>query len=280
MPPSDKKGGRARAVLFTACLVLMIQAAPLEPRALQAGQPLSVLFVGNSLTSTNDLPSATARFAAGVSAPAKLTVRSITAGSARLSDHWQSGRVAAELKNYRPDFLVLQGQSTEPLYEPQAFAYYARLLKGEADRAHAVTVLFSTWARPAGDSYYRHPSSGGSPEEMQKRLNAAYQSLTSELGALLAPVGSAWQRSQHDLPGIQLLDGTQHPTPAGTYLAAAVLCRTILQQASVSSSYYGALPKSTALALQAVANEIPLGQNKPTRVIPERRKYTGKAEHD
>ncbi len=101
------------------------------------------------------------------------------------------------------------------LYEPQAFAHYARLLKSEADDVHATTVFFSTWARPRGDSYYRDRSSGGSPEEMQKRLNAAYESLTSELGAVLAPVGLAWQRAQRDIPDIEILDGTQHPILRG-----------------------------------------------------------------
>jgi len=224
-----------------------------------AHPPLSVLFVGNSLTYANDLPSVVKRFAAGSPLRSQITVRSITPGSARFSEHWRNGQVAAELSQHRPDVLILQGQSTEPLYEPRDFAQYAELLKAEADRAHTTTVLFATWARPRGDAYYRDPSSGGSPDEMQTRLNAAYESLASDLGAVLAPVGLAWQRAKRDIPEIELLDGTQHPTPAGTYLAAAVLCRVLLQQSSVRSSYYGALPKQTALSLQRIANAIPFG---------------------
>jgi hypothetical protein len=221
---------------------------------------LSVLFVGNSLTFTNDLPNEVRRFAAGSPLRSEITVRSITPGSARFSDHWRKGQVTAELRRYRPDILILQGQSTEPLYEPRDFAHYAELLKADADRVRTTTVLFATWARPRGDAYYRDPSSGGSPDEMQTRLNAAYASLALDLGAVLAPVGVAWQRAQRDIPDIELLDGTQHPTPAGSYLAAAVLCRVLLQQSSVSSSYYAGLPKQTALSLQRIANATPFGR--------------------
>lgn len=226
---------------------------------------LSVLFVGNSLTYVNDLPTVVKRFAAGSPLRSEITVRSITPGSARFSDHWRNGQVTAELRRHPPDVLILQGQSTEPLYEPQDFSHYAELLKGEADRARTTTVLFATWARPRGDEYYRDPSSGGSPDEMQMRLNTAYESLASDLGAVLAPVGLAWQRAQRDIPDIELLDGTQHPTPAGTYLAAAVLCRVLLQQSSVSSSFYAGVPKQTALSLQRIANAIALeGENQNT----------------
>ena len=256
-----------KVVLPFALFLLLIAEAPPQQRrelfAALARPDLSVLFVGNSLTSTNDLPNMVRRFAAGLPSRPEIAVRSITRGSARFSDHWRNGQVAAEIKQQRPDFLILQGQSVEPLYAPQEFAHYARLLKSEADHAHAITVLFLTWARPPGDAYYRNASSGGSPQEMQKRLNAAYESLSSELGAVLAPVGVAWQRAQRDLPGVELLEGTQHPTLAGTYLTAAVLCRVLLQQRSVSSSYYAGLPKPTALALQRIANTTAFTQMTP-----------------
>jgi hypothetical protein len=220
---------------------------------------LSVLFVGNSLTSANNLPTVLQQFAAGNLLPYEVTARSVTPGSARLSDHWRNGQVAAELKRNPPDVLVLQGQSTEPLYEAEDFAHYAKLFKAEADGVNATTVLFSTWARPRGDPYYLDPSSGGSPEEMQARLNAAYQSVATEVDAILAPIGMAWQRAQRDFPDIALLDGTQHPTPAGTYLTAAVLFHVLFPEAPVTSSYYAGLPKRTALALQRIAAASPLG---------------------
>jgi len=218
-----------------------------------AGPNISVLFVGNSLTQVNDLPSVFKRFAAESSAHADAEVRSITPGGALLFDHWKRGEALKTLREQRPSFLVLQGQSTEPLSAPQSFSYYARLFKTEGDRVRTRTILLSTWARPATDPYYRDQTSGGSPAEMQKRLNAAYASLSRDLDAALAPVGVAWEHAHRDAPAIELLDGTQHPSPAGTYLAAAVLFRVILDSSDASSTYYGGLPKETAITLQRIA---------------------------
>src|SRR6266850_2699832 len=219
---------------------------------------VSVLFVGNSLTQANDLPTVFKRFAAESSLHADVDVRSITPGGAFLYDHWRRGEAVVRLREQHPNFLILQGQSMEPLFAPQNFSYYAGLFKTEADHVHATTVLFSTWARPDGDPYYKEPTSGGSPTEMQTRLNSAYASLAQTTGATLAPVGVAWEHAQRVASEIQLLDGTQHPSPAGTYLAAAVLFRVVFNTSAVGSTYYGGLPIGTAHTLQRIADSIPL----------------------
>jgi hypothetical protein len=223
-----------------------------------AAPSVSVLFVGNSLTQANDLPTVLKRFAAESPLHSEIEVRSITPGGALFYNHWRNGNAVAMLREQHPNFLILQGQSTEPLFAPENFTYYAGLFKAEADRAHSTMVLLSTWARPASDPYYKDPTSGGSPAEMQTLLNSAYGSLAMNLGAKLAPAGLAWERAHHDAPTIELLDGTQHPSPAGTYLAAAVLFRVLFNSAEVTSAYYGGLPKETALSLQRVATAIPL----------------------
>jgi hypothetical protein len=94
---------------------------------------------------------------------------------------------------------------------------------------------------------------------MQARLNSAYASLAQAIGATLAPVGLGFERARIDAPTIQLLDGTQHPSPAGTYLAAAILFRAIFNTSAVGSIYHGPLPETTAHTLQRIADSIPLG---------------------
>jgi hypothetical protein len=91
---------------------------------------------------------------------------------------------------------------------------------------------------------------------MQTRLNTAYASLAQNIGATLAPVGVAWERAHDMAPKLQLLDGTQHPSPTGTYLAAAVLFETVFKTSAVGSTYYGGLPQTTAQTLQRIADEV------------------------
>ena len=224
---------------------------------------VSVLFIGNSLTQANDLPTVFKRFAAESSLHVDVDVRSITPGGALFYDHWRRGEAVARLREQHPNFLILQGQSTEPLFAPQNFSYYAALFKTEADRVGARTVLFSTWARPTSDPYYKESTSGGSSTEMQTRLNSAYASLAQTTGATLAPVGVAWERAQQVASEIQLLDGTQHPSPAGTYLAAAVLFRALFNTSPVECTYYGGLPQTTAHTLQRIADEVTLNPARP-----------------
>jgi hypothetical protein len=216
---------------------------------------ISVLFVGNSLTQVNNLPEVFKKFAAESTLHADVDVKSITPGGAMLYDHWKRGEALVLLREQHPNYLILQGQSTEPLSAPQNFACYAARLKAEADRVHAKTILFSTLARPAGDLYYKDQTSGGTPTEMQRRLNSAYSSLAKNIGATLAPVGVAWQHAHRAIPDIQLLDGTQHPSPSGTYLAAAALFRTVFNTPATGSTFYDGLLKETALRLQHVADE-------------------------
>jgi hypothetical protein len=221
---------------------------------------VSVLFVGNSLTEKNDLPNTFKQFAAASSLHADVEVHSITPGGAFLCDHWKRGEAVALLREKHPTFLVLQGQSTEPLSAAKSFEASVRLFKAEADRAGATTVLFATWARPGGDPYYKEATSGGSPAAMQSRLNSIYASLAKSIGATLAPVGLAFERAQQDSAGIRLLDGTQHPSPAGTYLAAAVLFRAMFNASPVGSTYYGGLPKETATRLQHIADDVSISR--------------------
>ena len=221
---------------------------------------VSVLFVGNSLTYTNDLPAVFKNFAAESALHVDVDVRSVTPGGATFYDHWKRGLAVAQLREQHPNFLILQGQSVEPLAGPQNFFYYGRLFKNEADQIETKTILLATWARPVGDAYYKDTSSGGSPVEMQRRLNSAYAALAQNIGATLAPIGVGFDRAGRDASTIALLDGTQHPSPAGTYLAAAILFRATFNSSAVGSTYYAGLPPTTAHTLQRIADSIPLNK--------------------
>ena len=250
---------RDRTGMSRICNIAFVVLLLLLAGASQGAPSVSVLFVGNSLTQANDLPTVLKRFAAESPLHCEIEIRSITPGGALFYNHWRNAKAVAMLREQHSDFLILQGQSTEPLSASQNFTYYAGLFKAEADRVQTATVLLSTWARPANDPYYKDPTSGGSPAEMQARLNTAYASLAMNLTAKLAPAGLAFEYARRDAPSIKLLDGTQHPSPAGTYLAAAVLFRVLFDSSDISSTYYGGLPKETALSLQRVASAVPLG---------------------
>jgi hypothetical protein len=98
---------------------------------------------------------------------------------------------------------------------PALLHWGVRLFDGEIKRRGARTVLFLTWSRKA-------------EPEQQADLNHAYDSVAREIGAILAPVGPAWQKARLQNPEIELYakDGS-HPSPLGSYLAASVIVQTL-----------------------------------------------------
>jgi hypothetical protein len=68
---------------------------------------VSVLFVGNSLTTANDLPGMVAQLAdaAGVE---RFTYQEVSIGGASLEDHWADGRAVEAIESARWDVVVLQ----------------------------------------------------------------------------------------------------------------------------------------------------------------------------
>ena len=83
-----------------------------------AGAPsseLRVLFVGNSLTESNDLPARVAALAAATGR--KLEYRTITFGGFSLEDHWVKGDARAALATRKWDVVVI---SKGPRRSPRA----------------------------------------------------------------------------------------------------------------------------------------------------------------
>ena len=86
-----------------------------------------------------------------------------------------------------------------------------------------------------------------------------YVSAGREVGALVIPVGLAFEEAYRQRPGIRLhqdYDGS-HPELIGTYLAACVVYASLYGKSPVGNSYdyNGRIDKETAAFLQKVADD-------------------------
>ena len=188
---------------------------------------LRVLFIGNSYTSVNDLPSVVQ--ALGAATPgAAVEVSSVLVGSSRLSDHWTTTGARAAVETGGFDAVVLQGQSVEPLTRAEDFQLHAQLFADAVHGAGARPVWYATWARRAGDPFYDALESGGYPAAMTNWLETAYETAALWHGDVVARVGTSWQLALAELPDVVLYEADgSHPTAAGTLLAACVLLQAI-----------------------------------------------------
>jgi hypothetical protein len=176
---------------------------------------INLLFLGNSFTQRNNLPLLLAELAAARSLTVKHEL--ISVGGASLRTHWNAGRAAKEIATGGYDYVVLQEQSTLPVKNANRMAENVRLLDEAIKRAGSKTVLYMTWAR-------QHAP------ETQQAIADAYNTIGEELGAIVVPVGLAWQKflAKHDKPVLYDRDQS-HPTLAGSYLAACVFLAALLK---------------------------------------------------
>jgi hypothetical protein len=235
-------------------------AASAAPPALPAASknPLRVLFVGNSHTYVNDMPSMVVQLAAAAKENRGLEVALDVAPGAGLLQHLASGKVQAILSQKHWDYVVLQDQQQRPsfTFEPKEverqFFAPARTLDVLIRAASAKTILFMTAARRPGDPEL---VPGDDYEHMQERTRESYTRLAHELGVILAPVGSAWRWAHAKRPDLPLwaADG-YHPGLHGSYLAACVFYRVLYDRSALDNPYTAGLPAADANLLQQAAD--------------------------
>jgi hypothetical protein len=181
--------------------------------------PIRVLFIGNSYTFYNGGVDAVFQ-AMAKSRGKNVEAVAVTSGGKTLEWHWENGDARSAIERGGWDYVVLQEFSTRPIDDPELMFTYARRFDQEIKRVGAKTVFYLTWAR------FNQP-------ENQIVLNRAYDKIARELNATVARVGPAWERVLEDTPRIKLhMEDRSHPTPAGTYLAAAVFYATILNDSA------------------------------------------------
>lgn len=182
---------------------------------------VKLLFIGNSFTQRNDLPGMLQdlAFARGL----LLSHDLISVGGASLRTHWNAGRAAEAIASGGYNYVVLQEQSTLPIKNASRMAENIRLFDDAIQRAKSRTVLYMTWAR-------EH-----SPDS-QQAITEAYNSIGSELGSIVVPVGLAWQKfaTKHAQPLLYDRDQS-HPSVAGSYLAACVFLAVLFRATPVGT---------------------------------------------
>jgi len=220
-----------------------------------------VLFIGNSLTYTNDLPKMISEIADA--SGLNLVYQSVTPGGSRLIQHAQSKQVLEEMADGPWDFIVLQEQSQYPGFgekQLKKFVYPpAKKLVQMARRSNptAIIVFYMTMARKNGDPGNANISSdlksyGG----MQKRVNKTYIRLAKTNDADIAPVGEAWETFRLKYPGTEIYSDDVHPNIIGTYLAACVFYSTFFELPCIDTETPKNVPKSAATDIQNITDKV------------------------
>lgn len=223
-------------------------------------ETIRVLFIGNSYTYYNDMPTAIFR-ELGNAAGLTLDVTAITKGAHTLAkfadpNDTYGALVEAELSgDTHYDYVIIQEQSVLPAAE-NASAFYdaVRNLAARIRAAGASPILYATWGRKTGSDTLA--TYGWTNESMTWRLAASYAAIGAELNIPVAFAGLAFYDVYTSESGIELYDpDLSHPSYAGSYLAAATLLAKIFGIDTTALNYYGSLTEEAATVLLKAAHD-------------------------
>jgi len=254
---------RSLAKLAVMAVVLSIaaaaRAAP-EPRVKepQVDTPKRILFVGNSYMIYNDGLYHHVRNIARAAHPElakELLYRQAAINAASLEYHDVKSLLVPGRLGVKEPFqvVILQGHSAAGMSDKRRAAFREKVLElnGDILASGAKSALYMTHA-------YVKPHKQVKPEMTEKTADL-YVSVGNEIGAMVIPVGLAFEASYRRRPDLMLhkdYDGS-HPNLEGTYLAACVVYASLYGKSPVGNSYdyYGKIDKATAAYLQQVAED-------------------------
>lgn len=191
---------------------------------------MRILFIGNSYTFYNDMPTALFQKIAE-SAGLEITVDSVTRGGWTLEKFADSqttfgAQIEELLEQNTYDAVILQEQSVRPA-EEHAYAVFfdgvRRLKKKILKSQNCRIVLFETWSHENGSATLQ--ARNWTHDDMTWRLAAAYAAIAEELDLEVACVGRAFWQICNTHPALDLYahDSRSHPSPTGSFLAALTL---------------------------------------------------------
>ena len=178
------------------------------------GVVIRVLFIGNSLTYTNDLPGTLAALAR--TAGDTIVTRSVAEPDLAVIDHLagQSGALRA-IREQAWNYVILQqGPTSQPLYRDTLILATRRIDSLVRPRG-GITAQYMTW-----------PASGR--PQLFEAVRTSSRMAAEAVGGLFIPAGEAWRSALAEDPSLPLYgpDGF-HPAPLGTYLVALVMFEAI-----------------------------------------------------
>lgn len=212
----------------------------------------TILFIGNSLTYTNDLPGMLEGLSRAAGDEEPLRTQSVVAPNVSLEDHWNQGSARAFIECGGWSVVVLQqGPSSLPASRDH-LVFWSERFDESIRGVEAEPALYMVWPSDARSFAFDD-------------VSGSYRAAAEAVGGLLFPVGDAWQAAWELDPGLQLYgpDGF-HPSVAGTYTAALVAYAVLTGESpvglprafSIPGGGSVSIPEADASVLQEAAAEV------------------------
>ena len=229
-----------------------------------AQDTLSVLFLGNSYCSVNNLPQLVQNLSA--SAGKTLIIDSNMPGGFTLTGHSSDPSSIAKISQGNWDYVILQEQSQIPTIDQ--FRYndmYPAMgdLKAMAEQYSPCSkiITYMTWGRRFGGQQCDPSNTYCSPvfsdfNQMQDSLSSAYWQISENLNIQCAPVGESWRAILNDTNLVLHSADNSHPNIDGSYVAALTLFSSIWKQSSLGLTYNAGISSGRAQYYQQMSDNV------------------------
>ena len=252
---------------------------------LVAQNTLSVLFIGNSYTSYNNLPQLVQSLS--TSAGKTLNIDSSIPGGYLMSSHLNDATTFAKISQGNWDYVILQEQSQIPtieFYRDNDMYPAMTDLKALIEQYNpcAKIITYMTWGRRYGGQQCDPSGTYCSPvfanfNQMQNSLTSAYLEISEQLNVQCAPVGVVWQNILNNSTHVLHSGDNSHPNMDGSYVAACTIFSSIWKQGASGLSYTAGLSSTLAQYYQLISdntlfnstNDWNLNINNPTANFSE-----------
>ncbi len=236
---------------------------------------LNILFLGNSLMYYNDMPELFAKIATANGK--KVNVQSVTKGSATISDFTDErtevgSKAIPLLKNQSWDLVIIEPSRRISPYEntvKDAELASAKKIQELAKAAGGDVLLYSVWGNNNGTVIEYKANNPTSMTEVASHLmtrkphtkfmHEVNLEFAEALGVKVALAGYAFENCIAKYPEFNLYHSDErHPSPIGSYLAAAVIYTTVFGE-KVEKIPYAISAAPAAGVLEGIANDTVLG---------------------
>lgn len=241
---------------------VLLLALIISASAYAQNKTAKALFLGNSYTGVNSLPSLTSQVAS--SAGDSLIYDSNTPGGYTLEEHSSNTTSLAKIAQGGWDFVILQEQSQRPSFtnaEVEADVFpYAKMLDSTINEHNpcAETMFYMTWGRKNGDA----TNCAVWPpvctyEGMDSLLYLRYMIMTDSNDAAVSPVGAVWHYIRDTYPTIDLYSTDEsHPSQAGSYAAACCFYTTMFRNNPLNITYDYTLSSTDAANIRSAVKVV------------------------
>ena len=199
-------------ILFASLVILL---APLKAQEKTALKSYKILFIGNSLTYTNNLPLLVSQVARDKDI--NLETEILAKANYALIDHWEEGVLQAKIRSKSYDFVIVQ-QGPSSQEEGRELLFEAvKKLTTICEKNKSQLAVFMVW--PSKQYYHTFDNVIKNHREVAEKYNT-----------ILCPVGEIWKTHFDKTNDFDYYGGDGfHPSIKGSQVAAQIIVDSLFE---------------------------------------------------